>query len=246
MTIAQASLLEPRRLPVGRFVVLSVGVHAAVVVLLFAWTTLLGGPRVNLDQKPIKATLVRLGKPRDEKLLPREETAPPPAPAPVAAPPPVTPPAPAPNAPSLTPKAAAKPAADSRASKSALFDAFNKTARAGKAEPLEGQLDGDVNGDAAKAEGERYFALLVMAIKRRYDVPNTIPEAERIRLKALVRIKIGAGGELIEKSLSTSSGNALYDDAVLSAINKAAPFSPPPPHLRAALKGEGQTFEFTP
>src|SRR5690606_18847752 len=91
-----------------------------VAVSLLAHVAMFGGalayahwtpPRV-VPETPIVAKLVRLGKPRDEKLLPRLPTAaPPPPPAPAPAPPTPAPPVPAaapppPTAPSPDPKPA--------------------------------------------------------------------------------------------------------------------------------------------
>src|SRR5687767_4314420 len=100
--LLQSALVRRPAPQLRTFFVWSVGAHAAVLgaALLFsAWT---GSPRLNLEQKPIKASLVRRGKPRDEKLLPRIEEPPPPpkvespappvpVPVPLAAPPPPAP-----------------------------------------------------------------------------------------------------------------------------------------------------------
>ena len=94
-------------------------------------------------------------------------------------------------------------------------------------------------------EGERYFGLLRAVVTRHYDVSNTISESERIRLKANVAIRVSDKGELLDVNLTKSSGNEVFDGAVLAAVKKAAPFPPPPPNLRDQLK-KGLTFQFTP
>lgn len=241
MSAATYSLLAPRRERFLPFVMLSVAGHVVVVVLGLVVSWVLAGPRVELDQTPIKATLVRLGKPRDEKLLPRREEAPPP-PKQEAEPVPVPAPAAVPI-PTKNAKAEKKPAKDERRS---LFDALNKTARAAPPEELEGAADGDPNGDAAKQEGERYYALLTSLVKRNYDVSDTIPEAERRTLHAVVAIRVGTSGELLEVHLKKGSGNALFDAAVLSSVKKTAPYPPPPAHLKDGLKSNGIAFDFTP
>ena len=237
---AQASLLQPRPSALPLFVGASVLAHVLVVVfgLVFAW--LFQGPKVDLEQKPMKATLVRLGKKRDEKLLPRKEEEPPP-------PPKVEEVAVAPTKPDTAvkvPTKDAKPEKPTKDTKKSLFDALNKTAR--PQEEVEGEADGDPNGDAAKQEGERYFGLLNSVVKRNYDVSNTIDEAERRRLRAEVSLRIGSAGELLEVELTKPSGNELFDSAVIGAVKKAAPFSAPPEHLRDALKKSGVAFVFTP
>lgn len=250
MNARTESLLEPRPTPLVGFVALSIGAHVLVVALFAVATWLLAAPKVTLDQEPIKATLVRLGKKRDEKLLPRKEEEPPPPAAEKAAPVPL--PAPPDKAVALPSKDAKpepkkesgkEPAKDTRKS---LFDAFNKTARPSTAQELEGAEDGDKDGDSAVQQGERYYALLSAVVKRNYDVSTTIPEAERRMLKATVVIRLGAAGELVDVDLSKGSGNGLFDDAVVGAIKKAAPFGPPPAHLRDSLKKNGVALVFSP
>jgi protein TonB len=236
------------------YLLVSVVGHVLVTLaaLLVSWA--FAGPKVDLNQKPIIASLVRLGKPRDEKMLPRNEEAPPP---PAAKAEPVAEKAPTPvdTAVKIPSKdvAPTKPTKDSKDSKSdakdtkkSLFDAFSKTARAGKVEPLEGQADGDPNGDSARQEGERYYGLLTSVVHRNYDVSDAIPESERRTLKAEVMLRIGTSGELLEVGLRKASGNELFDSAVVAAVKHAAPFAPPPDHLRDALKKTGVTIVFTP
>ena len=245
---AAQSLLAPRPSKLVPFFALSVFAHVGLigVGLLVNWQI---APRlIDLDQKPITASLVRLGKPRDEKLLPRKEEPPPPAKeekAPEPVPVPVE--APAPKAVAIpglepkkpTPKQDGKKEAEARKQ---LFSAFNKT---GKQDELEGKADGDVNGDAAREEGEKYFGLISAQVRRYYDVSNTIPEAERRTLKAEVAMRVSGSGEASDVKIKKGSGNGLFDEAVLSAVKKAAPFSPPPEHLRKVLQG-GVTLVFSP
>jgi TonB family protein len=212
---------------------------------------------IDLNQKPIKASLVRLGKPRDPNLLPRKEELPPPPPPKAEEPPPPPPAAKPPEPPSVAiPVPGVKPTppvahprqtgpseADRRKQ---LFGAFSKTAKAARPEELEGQADGDAQGDAAEAEGERYWGILSAQVRRNYDVSQTIPESERLHLKARVLIRIGRMGQLIETRLAQPSGNDLFDEAVLSAVKKASPFSPPPDPLRSSLQRTGVVLEFTP
>lgn len=251
MTARTESLLQPRPTPIVGFVAISIAAHLVFPVLLTIIGWLISPPKITLDQQPIKASLVRLGKKRDDKLLPRKEEPPPP-------PPPAEKTAPA-VAPAPPDKAVAIPSKDAKAdpkkdaakepakdTKKSLFDAFNKTGRATPAEELEGDPDGDKDGDSAKQEGERYFGLLSAVVKRNYDVSDTIPEAERRALRATVVIKLGATGELVDVELSKGSGNELFDGAVVGAVKKAAPFGPPPEHLRESLKKNGVALVFSP
>ena len=231
-----------------KFLFWSAVVHAALVSLAIAYAKLHEEPSIDLDQKPIKATLVRQGTPRDEKLLPRIEQAPPPPmeqkapePAPTPAPPKTVAPAPvAAPAPPKT-KQAGEKKADARQQ---LFGAFDKMS---KSKPdTTGAADGDPNGDSAVAEGEAYYARLRSQITRFYDVSDTIPDSERIRLTAQVAVVISAAGQLERARLAKSSGNDLFDSAVMTAVKRAAPFAPPPTHLRDALSKYGVVLQFRP
>ena len=231
--IAAQSLLARRPARIAPFVMFSILSHVLMVGGFVVLSWILAGPRMDLDSKPIKASLVRLGKKRDEKLLPRKEEEPPPAE-----------PTPAPQ-PVMKPEQKTKPDVSSKEKKTSLMDAFKKTASKAKPEELEGDPEGDKRGDSAIQEGERYFGLLKAAVGRYYDVSNTIAEAERIQLKAHVAIRLSEKGELLDVSLTKASGNEVFDSAVLGAVKKAAPFPPPPPNLKDQLK-KGLTFEFKP
>ncbi len=252
MGIGATSLLHERKDSLPLFIAGSVAFHVCAFGLL-ALLSRDQEPAIQ-SQRPITASLVRKGKPRDEKLLPRKEelppspkkvegkTAPPPTPAPA------KPDVKAVAIPGVKPDSNPAPAKQEGKADGAksLFNAIGKTATRASEEEPEGEAEGDPDGTAAKAEGERYFALLKGSIERHYDVSNTLTEQERLYLKATLSVKISKNGELLDVALVTPSGNDLFDNAVLSAVRKAAPFSPPPEHLRAQLQSQGQAFRFTP
>ncbi len=235
---AAQSLLAHRPSKVVPFFALSIGLHVLAIAIGLIASWLIAPAIVNLDQKPITASLVRLGKPREEKLLPRKEEPPPE----VKKEEKVEVPIPVPS-----PKAVVVPGPDPKrpTAKQDLFKALQNASKKAKPEALEGKADGDPNGDSAKEEGERYFGIISAAVRRYYDVSNTIPEAERRTLKAEVAMKVSASGEASDVRLKKGSGNELFDEAVLSAVKKAAPFSPPPEHLKKVLLA-GVTLAFSP
>jgi TonB family protein len=248
------SMLVARPSRLGMFLGVSVAGHGLLVVFGLIYSLLTAGPKVDPNIPVIKASLVRLGKPRDPKLLPRKEE-PPPPPKEVKAPPAPPSEAPKPPSPTAAPVLPSKPqpapapqkgATSAEDRRKRLFGAFDKTAKKAPEEELEGAEDGDVNGDSATAEGERYYALLSSQVRRNYNVADTIPEAERMYLKAQVQMRLGRAGEVLETRLTTTSGNDLFDAAVLAAVKKASPFSPPPDHLRDALQKQGIVLEFHP
>jgi TonB family protein len=242
---APTSLLAAPPQPLGRFLVPSVLVHAVLLGLVLGYGALTARPMLDVDQEPIRATLVRLGTPRDEKLLPRieelppppKEQAPPPAPAPAVVPSPPTAPEPAKT------KAPGEKTGDERQK---LLGAFDKMSKAKRPPQTSGALDGDPSGDSAEAEGERYYGQLSAQVKRFYDVSETIPDQDRVHLVAQVALFIDPTGQLARFRLAKSSGNDLFDSAVLAAVKRAAPFAPPPDHLRTPLQKYGIVLQFRP
>ena len=242
------SLLIGTRLPVGRYLVASLVGHAAFFAAIGVSSYFHLGPRIDMNQQPIKASLVRLGKPRDPKLLPRIPDAPAEAEAKAPVPQPPKPEEPK-SIPMPDAKARPPGSADRRRE---LLSAFNRTPKASGSrtaaaiEELEGHPEGDPHGDSATQEGERYYGQLKAQIQQRYDVSQTIPEQERLHLKAQVLVQIGRTGEVLRVQLASSSGNQLFDNSVLAAVKKASPFSPPPEHLRESLGRRGIALEFRP
>ncbi|HZX43696.1 MAG TPA: energy transducer TonB, partial [Myxococcaceae bacterium] len=163
---------------------------------------------------------------------------------PVAAPEPPRPVAPSPVAAPPPPKT--KQAGEKKADPhQKLLGAFDRISKS-KTPDTTGAADGDPNGDSAVAEGEAYYARLRSQITRFYDVSDTIPDAERIRLTAQVAVVISPAGQLEKARLAKSSGNDLFDSAVMGAVKRAAPFAPPPTHLRDALSKYGVVLQFRP
>ena len=257
----QHSGLVPRKERFGWAWTVSACLHVVVFAGMFLGSFGSCGGESEAVQTPIAARLVRLGTPREERLLPRLPTQTPTPPAakdaPVVQPgekvaqplPTPTPPkpteaaVPSPVAPAAeAPKAQAKAPADApkNESKQKLDDImkqFSTGSRQGPADPLPGQLDGDPLGDAEDAaEGERYLALVQRRIQSHYTVPSTIPDDERIRLRAVVTIRVESNGVISDFRITKPSGNDLFDAALESAVRRASPLPPPPDHLRASMQ----------
>lgn len=251
MTPAIHSAFIRKPSPLLPFVLVSIGGHTALVaaVLLLSWFKLT--PDVDLNQKPIKASLVRLGKKKDERLLPRKEALPPP-PKEVKAAPKADAPPPVDNkvavaVPGVKPQEV-KPQEGKKVedSKSKLFGAFDKLGPAKKPEELEGAEDGDVRGDSATQEGDRYSGLIKAQVQRFYDVSQTISDQERLYLKAQVFFRVARNGSVSDVKLVKSSGNDLFDAAVLGAVKKASPLSPPPAEVGDEFQKDGVVLTFSP
>jgi outer membrane biosynthesis protein TonB len=235
------------RTPEARYVswavVGSAVLHGAILAI-FVVMTYLEPPKLDIAQKPVSARLVRLGQRRDEHLLPRISSPPPPtassAPQPVAI-----------HVRDHSPSAPSAPAAPhhtAEQNRRDLFSAFSHAAAPKKEEPAVGEPDGDPNGDSDTAEeGDRYFGLILAKARRNYGVTKTIPPQELIRLKATVILYINNTGELIkDPEVQISSGNEQFDQDVILSLKKAAPFGPPPTQWVDTLRTLGVAIVATP
>lgn len=63
------------------------------------------------------------------------------------------------------------------------------------------------------------------------------------RLRAKVRMKLLASGEVVDVRIEESSGNSTFDESVVSAVNKASPAPPPPTGLYEDFKDIRFTFD---
>lgn len=187
--------------------------------------------------------LLRKGKPRPKKWLPRKLPAPP-APAPH-------------NTRPSKDKQAAKTANNRPAKKRPHHDYSKDMSSAlasltqkegGKPDDeIEGSPDGVDDGDALIAKkGSEYMTKVYKAIKAQYAVPEVISQRERMFLKATVVITVDARGRLKDFSFEKHSDNHLFDSAIEAAVRRAAPFPPPPPELADKYADEGIGLEFSP
>ncbi len=245
--------------PLGPFLIASLLVHAALVGAILALGYLNLPPAIDMNQKPITASLVRLGKPREPNLLPvKEEPVPPPQKIEGAEKPPEPAKTPLPDPVVAVPVPGVKPTPEPTPSqkqngelseaqrRKQLFGAFSKTAKQSKNQELEGQPEGSAFGDSAISQGDQYWGLISAQIRRNYDVSQTIPEQERQHLRAQVILFIGRSGDVLRAKLVKGSGNPMFDNAVMAASKKAGPFPPPPDHLRNTLQNNGVRLEFRP
>ncbi|GAC1596153.1 MAG: hypothetical protein NVS4B10_05000 [Myxococcales bacterium] len=214
-------------------------------------------PGQPILRKPIVAHMVALGKPRDQKLLPRKEE-PPPAPAAAKvdtapAPPQVIASAKAPSVPARAPPKPSAPAkrAPTRAElmARALAGVASDAQKARDRPPdpeRAGAADGRPLGSAAAAEaGEKYYGEIYEIIHANYVVPSVVSERERLFLKASMVIWIGKDGRILRHRLEKPSGNRFFDAALESAVAQSK-LPPPPPELARDLAGDGVVLNFNP
>lgn len=248
MSEARTSLLADRDPRLKWAVAISLAVHVVVLGGALVAAKVNAAPKIDLSQKPITAKLVRLGKPRDKKLLPRKYKVPPP-PKPQAVLPVKTeaPPAPEPKKPEPE-KPKEKPKTPER-NEDPLAAAVAKLGEIDpKADPDEeppGALDGDPMGDSAVgSEGDRYLALVQRAVRGNYKVPNIISDRERAFLNATVVIFVAPDGTILRREVEQSSGNQHFDAALLRAVDASSPLPPPPEGWRQKFRTEGLGLKF--
>ncbi len=228
--------------------VVSVVAHVMLFGAWMLWPTSTK-TAVNLDEAIIKTRLVKLGKPRDEKLLPRLPTSPPPPPRPDDKPMPTV-------EPPKTPDTKPDPKAETKPSAADILDKFKTDAERPKdlsdlikdrlGEPTdEGRADGDKDGSAIDGEvTASYFARVQARIQNSMEVSSVLTDEERIRLRAVLCVKIAEDGTLSDITVKTS-GSQIYDADVRAAAGRASPVpAPPPPARRQA--GEGVCFNACP
>ena len=241
--------------------------HAALLGL-FLWLSGWGAPPKAPEMSVVKTRLVKLGKKRDESLLPRIDKtpkAPPPAPKPAPVVKPTPPPAekappakatPTKPVPKSTPKSAEAPPKRPKRSASDILNQFKDRNEEQDLESLiektigtstpegheEGQKIGTEITGRLKAE---YNDVLGQKIRSLYELPDTISDEERVRLEGFLFLQVGAGGQLLDVKVDKTSGNTAFDNAMVAAAKKAAPFPPPPIPLRA-FYSTGVVFRFRP
>jgi TonB family protein len=104
-------------------------------------------------------------------------------------------------------------------------------------EPEEGLATGSKTGTSNVAtEGDPYLTAVVEAIKRNWSVPRGLSLGMANNLEAEMKISIGDDGQILSSSVRKSSGNALYDDACLQAIQATRTVPPPPADRRARMR----------
>ena len=92
-----------------------------------------------------------------------------------------------------------------------------------------------------KLHHESYHGELQSYIKSHWNLPEWLASAS---LEARVRIKIGKNGEIREKVFMEKSGNEVFDQQVLAALDQSNPLPPPPLKLRSYYATQGVYFQF--
>lgn len=232
----RAGSLQPaRELKVFRtMIIVSVVFHVSLLVAVLVANR--SPSRPVQFQEAIQTKLVRLGQDKKD-WLPRKETPPPP-------------PKEEPAAVSTDAKAVTttKPKEDN---KSKFDDAMKRL------ENLEKQTDdykgkGDPNGSRKGTVSEFTQQMIGMQwvsdvqdrIRPHFVPPTVIDESERNRLSTVVLVMVDGRGKILKRSIEKSSGNALFDNAVIRAFDQAGSLPPPPQEIREQLAKDGAEITF--
>ncbi|MEQ8276374.1 MAG: TonB C-terminal domain-containing protein [Deltaproteobacteria bacterium] len=225
------------------FATLSVLLHGGAIGGVVAYQNL--KPKARRPVEAVTVELVRLGKPRDPKLLPRK-----------------TAPALAPKDDGVAldtgnktkPEKRRKPQKKSpemsdaarrmlEGSDARLDDALSKL----DSEEPEGQEDGDIMGTAARAKNAatKYQAEIARTLKSKYVLPTTIPASQRRFLSAEVVLFIERNGTISRYEIVKAHPNQAFMASVETML-KRTKLPPPPRELADQYLDTGVGVRFKP
>jgi outer membrane biosynthesis protein TonB len=238
------STAEDRFRPLGRGtfvggILVTVALHLALGALVY-FSHVRRPPPAPVVRDIMVTRLIHLGKPRDKFYLPRIVEPPRPK-----APPPTI---------KVTEDLNAAPAKketprppDPQPSKEvnrALERARELARHSAVEEPPEGSLTGSPHGTASQAsEGDEYATAVYEAIRKNWSVPAGLSVGEVINLETEISVSIGPDGALLRPNMTRSSGNSLYDDSCMTAIQATGRVPPPPPAARQRFR-RGVVLQF--
>ncbi len=225
---------RPPAFPLGASVVVSALLHVGLVGALLFGTSIFH-PAPLLQPQTIHVKLARIGTPRDKRLLPRRPDEPSSR---AAAPIPLSASHAVEVASTHHPKLTAK---QSKSPEDQLRNALAKLKQ--QVDDQTGDPNGFQTGTDDVTEGDLYNARVVDRIRRFYQVPNTISQAECAKLTADVEISLAADGTILDQKTQASSGNRLFDRAIEDAVKKCRALPAPPPAVAQQWR-DGVVLEF--
>jgi TonB family protein len=111
-------------------------------------------------------------------------------------------------------------------------------------ESTEGDPNGDRNSNSNTAtEGDPYATAIYNAVRNNWSVPTGLSLGDVLNFDAYITVRIAEDGTLLEPRLKKSSGNGLFDDSCLQAVQATRHVPPPPPSQRAKYR-RGLTLDF--
>jgi TonB family protein len=234
--LARETLPRPlRRVMVGSFVV-----HAAMLVALALQGMIAAYFRPERPKSVITTKLVKLGTKRDEQLLPRLQSEPPPA----APPKPV--PAPLAEAAAVPAPPKQPAAADAKERLQNLSRVSNALNRVRSLAEDTGDPDGVPDGDANVAiAGSKYATEIYQCMKRNYIIEG-VPQTRLAGKTVTMRVRVQNDGRLFDYDVIESSGEPAFDGAVTRSVQRCGKVSAPPQELRRDVHEDGIEIVFHP
>lgn len=241
----------------SRNIAISIGLHAGVLILIFFQAVLMPGEPIEL-RNAIRVDVVGLPeKMKEEPVLhppPTETKAPEPKaklpPKEEKAPPAVKlkgPEMPNPKAKKIDTAKAQREALNKLKAQSALEDIKKSLAKEQETQqkstlvkgnkPIEGS---DLTG-LHQIDFNRYLKEVEGIIRSRWSIPEWMADA---KLRAQVLVQIDERGFIVKKAFQRSSGNVVFDNSVMGAIEASSPLPPPPKRLQGVLESNGIIFNF--
>lgn len=95
----------------------------------------------------------------------------------------------------------------------------------------------------ARLEHQSYLRDAYARVKSHWNLPRWLSNAN---LSAKVRLHVDESGHIIKKEFTRPSGNEVFDEKVMAAIEASSPLPAPPSSLANRLSIEGLELEFTP
>lgn len=232
--MAEVYHLQFRKFGRGSFlggILITVVVHGGLAAAVYLFHVRKEPPAATARDLMV-TKMVKLGKPREKFWLPRIVQ-------------PTQPKAPAPEIkiaddPNAAPQAKAAPKPEDAEISKDLRRALERArtlAKSSVPEEDEGQLTGSASGTASEASaGDEYASKIYEAIRRNWNVPTGLSAGDVTGLVADVKVSIADDGTLGDVKLIKPSGNDLYDDSCVQAIQATGKVPAPPLELRGKFR----------
>lgn len=94
-----------------------------------------------------------------------------------------------------------------------------------------------------KMQADNYTGEVLRHMKNHWEIPQYIKNNS---LSTMVLVRFDESGNILSKNVVKSSGNAAFDEIVLSAIQNSSPVPPPPAKFAKIASIEGFLFRFSP
>ncbi len=111
----------------------------------------------------------------------------------------------------------------------------------------EGLEQGSIHGSQLQGNLlQDYSHQVALLVQEAFEVPSILSSAQRKNLSVLAKLRIGSEGELLTVEVQKSSGVNFFDNSVIEGAKKVDSFGPPPIQLRSKFTKVGIIFKFCP